>query len=86
MMKLIRVVPWGGPFYLKETVMEQTLREIVGPLFFALLSLYDRDAEAESVQHLRDVLISGGVTDPIARDVLRSIVGASETTRLSELA
>jgi len=64
--------------------MEQTLREVVGPLFFALLSLYDRDAEQESVQRLRDVLASGGVTDPIAKDVLRSIVGASEVTRLSE--
>jgi hypothetical protein len=66
--------------------MEQTLREIAGPLFFALLSLYDRDAEQESVQLLRDALASGGVTDPIARDVLRSIVGASDVTRLSELA
>jgi chorismate mutase len=58
--------------------MEQTLREIVGPLFFAMLSLYDRDAEAEAIQQLRDILASGGVTDPIARDVLRSIIGASE--------
>ena len=62
----------------------QTLREIVGPLFFALLSLYDRDAEQESVQQLRDAIASGGVTDPIARDVLRSIIGASDVTRLSE--
>jgi hypothetical protein len=60
--------------------MEQTLREIVGPLFFAMLSLYDKDAEMESIQMLRDCLASGGVTDPIARDVLRSIVGASELT------
>jgi hypothetical protein len=66
--------------------MEQTLREIVGPLFFAMLSLYDRDAEQESVQQLRDALASGGVTDPIARDVLKSIVWASDTTRASELA
>jgi hypothetical protein len=57
--------------------MEQTLREICGPLFFAMLSLYDRDAERESVQLLRDALASGGVTDPIAKDVLRSIVAAS---------
>lgn len=62
----------------------QTLREIIGPVFFALVSLYDRDAEAESVQLLRDTLASGGVTDPIAKDVLRSIVGASDVTRLSE--
>jgi chorismate mutase len=60
--------------------MEQTLREIVGPLFFSLLSLYDRDAERESVQLLRDALASGGVTDPIAKDVLRSIIGASEAS------
>ena len=64
--------------------MEQTLREIVGPLFFALLSLYDRDAERESVQLLRDTLASGGVTDPIAKDVLRSIVGASDLACTSE--
>jgi hypothetical protein len=57
---------------------EKTLREIVGPLFFSLLSLYDRDAERESVQLLRDALASGGVTDPVARDVLRSIVHASD--------
>jgi hypothetical protein len=60
--------------------MEQTLREIVGPIFFAMLSLYDRDAERESVQLLRDTLASGGVTNPIARNVLRSIVDASEVT------
>lgn len=57
--------------------MGQIIREIVGPLFYALLSLYDRDAERESVQLLRDTLASGGVTDPIARDVLRSIIDAS---------
>lgn len=66
--------------------MEQTLREIVGPLFFSLLSLYDRDAEEESVQQLRDALASGGVTDPIAKDVLRSIIGASELIRGCETA
>ena len=58
--------------------MEQTLREVIGTVFFAMLSLYDRDAERQSVQLLRDALASGGVTDPIANDVLRSIVGASE--------
>jgi chorismate mutase len=62
----------------------QTLREIIGPVFFALLSLYDRDAERESVQMLRDALASGGVTDPIAKDVLRAIVGASELACISE--
>ncbi len=56
---------------------EQTLREIVGPLFFAMLSLYDRDAERKSVQLLRDTLASGGVTNSVARNVLRSIVDAS---------
>lgn len=63
---------------------EQTIREIVGPMFFALLSLYDRDAEQESVQLLRDALKSGGVTDPIAKSVLASIVGASELSRECE--
>jgi chorismate mutase len=72
--------PEWAAFAFQEEHMEQTLREIAGPLFFALLSLYDRDAEAESVQLLRDALASGGVTDPIAKDVLRSIVFASEAT------
>jgi hypothetical protein len=64
--------------------MEQTLREIVGPVFYALLSLYDRDAEQESVQLLKTALANGGVTDPVAQDVLRSIVGASELARSCE--
>ena len=41
--------------------MEQTLREVIGPVFFAMLSLYDRDAEDKSIQLLRDALASGGV-------------------------
>ena len=61
--------------------MEQTLREVAGPLFFAMLSLYDRDAEWESVQLLRDTLASGGVTDGIAKRVLQSIVDASELAK-----
>ena len=61
--------------------MEQTLREVAGPLFFAMLSLYDRDAEKESVQLLRDALASGGVTDGIAKRVLQSIVDASELAK-----
>ena len=61
--------------------MEQTLREVAGPLFFAMLSLYDRDAEKESVQLLRDALASGGVTDGIAKRVLQSIVDASEIAK-----
>jgi hypothetical protein len=61
--------------------MEQTLREVAGPLFFAMLSLYDRDAERESVQLLRDALASGGVTDGIAKRVLQSIVDASELAK-----
>jgi hypothetical protein len=64
--------------------MERTLREIVGPVFYALLSLYDRDAENESIQLLRNALTNGGVTDPIAKDVLLSIVGASELARSTE--
>jgi hypothetical protein len=72
-----------GRLFIWRNAMEQTLREVVGPL---LLSLYDRDAEQESVQQLRDVLASGGVTDPIARDVLRSIVSASDLACISEVA
>lgn len=79
MRSLTRVMkPSFGAVFLLEERMEQTLREIVGPIFFAMLSLYDRDAEKESVQLLRDALASGGVTDPIAKEVLRSIVGASD--------
>jgi hypothetical protein len=64
--------------------MEQTLREIIGPVFYALLSLYDREAEKESVHLLRAALANGGVTDPVAQDVLRSIVGASDLKRACE--
>jgi hypothetical protein len=69
-----------GGFFYGKLEMERTLREIVGPIFFALLSLYDRDAEAESIRVLRAAL-ADSVTDPIARDVLRSIVGASELAK-----
>jgi hypothetical protein len=58
---------------------EQTLREIAGPLFFAMLSLYDMDAERTSVGLIRQALASGGVTDRIAKRVLQSIVDASES-------
>lgn len=58
--------------------MEQTLRETMGPIFFAMLSLYDKDAERESVEMLRSAIKSGGVTDPIAKEVLRAIIGASD--------
>jgi hypothetical protein len=58
--------------------MEQAIREVAGPLFFAMLSLYDRDAERESVQLLRDTLASGGVRNEVAKRVLQSIVDASE--------
>jgi hypothetical protein len=61
-----------------EKGMEQTLREVAGPLFFAMLSLYDRDAERESVALIRRALASGGVTDRVAKRVLQSIVDASE--------
>jgi hypothetical protein len=57
---------------------EQTLREIAGPLFFAMLSLYDHDAEKESVQLLKDAIRSGGIRDNVAKRVLQSIVDASE--------
>jgi hypothetical protein len=65
-----RAVLRGGLFRgRKESkeMTEQTLREIVGPLFFGLLSLYDRDAERTSVGLLRQALASGGVTDRIAK-------------------
>ncbi len=59
-------------------MMEQTLREVIGPVFFAMLSLYDKDAERELVEMLRNAIDCGGVTDPIAKEVLRAIIGASE--------
>jgi hypothetical protein len=64
--------------------MGDALRQSIGPIFFALLSLYDRDAEQESVQLLKTALANGGVTDPVAQDVLRSIVGASDLARSCE--
>jgi hypothetical protein len=63
---------------MEEHMVEQTLRETMGPIFFAMLSLFDKDAERESVEMLRNALDCGGVTDPIAKDVLRAIIGASE--------
>ena len=70
--------PSWAAFFMEKGMTEQTLREIAGPLFFAMLSLYDRDAERESVGLLRRALASGGVTDRVAKRVLQSIVDASE--------
>jgi hypothetical protein len=50
-----------GGFFMEKGMDEQVLREVIGPVFFAMLSLYDRDAERESVQLLRDTLASGGL-------------------------
>jgi hypothetical protein len=60
---------------------EQTLREVIGPIFFALLSLYDRDAERESIQLLRDTLASGGLSTKTAKRVLQSIVDSAEPAK-----
>jgi hypothetical protein len=45
--------------------LEQTIREIVGPLFFAVMSSHGREAEELSVGVLRSAL--PGSTDPIAQ-------------------
>lgn len=57
---------------------EQTLREVIAPVFFAMLSLYDRAAERESIALLRDALATGEIRDRTAKNVLQSIVDASE--------
>jgi chorismate mutase len=68
----------GGFCFEGGKMDEQILREIIGPVFYAMLSLYDRAAERESVQLLRDTLASGGLSTETARRVLQSIVDASE--------
>ena len=59
-------------------MFDQTTREVAGAIFFALLSLYDDAAERESVQLLKDMLETGAVRDPTARDILRSITRSSK--------
>jgi|tagenome__1003787_1003787.scaffolds.fasta_scaffold20950879_4 hypothetical protein len=56
----------------------QTTTEVAGAIFYAMLSLYDDDAERESIQLLREAVSTGAVKDPIARSILTSIVGSSK--------
>jgi hypothetical protein len=56
----------------------QTTKEVAGAIFYALLSLYDDAAERESIQLLRDMVSTGAIKDPMARDVLRSIARSSK--------
>jgi hypothetical protein len=56
---------------------EQTLREIIAPIYYSLLSLYDRDAERESIALLKDALSTGEIRDRVAKNILQSIVDAS---------
>lgn len=57
----------------------QTTKEVAGAIFYAMLSLYDDEAERESIQLLRDAVTTGAVQDPIARSILTSIVRSSKT-------
>ena len=61
---------------------DQTIKEVAGAIFYALLSLYDDAAERESVQLLTDMLETGAVRDPTARSILRSITKNSRAARL----
>ena len=56
----------------------QTTKEVASAIFYAMLSLYDDDAERESIQLLRDAVDTGAVRDPIARSILTSIVRSSK--------
>jgi hypothetical protein len=59
----------------------QTIQEVAVGIFFAVLNLYDKDAEAESVQLLRDMVSTGVIRDPNARSILSSIARSSTAAR-----
>jgi hypothetical protein len=62
----------------------QAMKEVAAGVFFAMLSLYDDDAERESVQLLKDMVTTGAIQHPVARSVLASIARNSRVSRLSE--
>jgi len=45
---------------------EDALRQCLGPCFFAILALFDRTPEEDSIQLLKSALDCGLVNDPIA--------------------
>ena len=64
----------------------QAMKEVAAGVFFAMLSLYDDDAERESVQLLKDMVSTGAIKHPVARSVLSSIARNSLGSRQSEMA
>jgi hypothetical protein len=62
----------------------QAIKEVAAGVFFAMLSLYDDDAERDSVQLLQDMVSTGAIQHPVARSVLASIVRNSRVSRLCE--
>jgi hypothetical protein len=56
----------------------QAVKETCAAIFYAMLSLYDDAAERESIQLLRDLVASGGIRHPSAREILTSIVRNSK--------
>jgi hypothetical protein len=63
---------------------DQCIREIAGGLFYAWLSLYDDDCQRESIQRLRELVETGAVRDPLARETFQSIVRNCEGSRSLE--
>ena len=58
----------------------QAMKETAAGIFFAMLSLYDDDAERESIQLLKDMVSTGAIKDPIARSILSSIARNSRVS------
>jgi hypothetical protein len=61
---------------------EQTFREALGAIFFALLADRDYVSARASVDVLRGAVEIGAVQDPAARGILRSIVKSARTAEL----
>jgi hypothetical protein len=58
----------------------EAVKEVAGAIFYAMLSLYDDEAERESVQILRDVVATDAVQHPDAKAILSSIIRSSRVT------
>ncbi len=61
---------------------EQTFREALGAVFFALLADRDYVSARASADVLRGAVETGAVQDPAARGILRSIVKSARTAEL----
>jgi hypothetical protein len=61
---------------------EQTFKETIGAIFFALLADRDFVSAKASADVLRGAIETGAVQDPAARGILRSIVQSARTVEL----